>query len=307
MRAFGPALVVLTSCWCLAAQGQAANGPEGFTSPKQAVDALVAAESGDDPAHLLAIFGPAGRDLVSSGDRIADGEARARFVAHYREHSEIVQDSPDRATLLVGTEQWPYPIPVVRTDNVWHFDAATGAQEILNRRIGRNELSAMDVCRDYVRAQGDYAAGRATAKLPPEFAQKFVSSLGQHDGLYWPAAPGENESPIGPQMAAARAEGYAGGTGQRGSAHEPYHGYYYRILTRQGQAAPGGGRDYIVNGRMTRGFALIAFPATYGNSGVMTFMVNQNGIVFQKNLGPDTATVATGMTEFNPDRTWKMR
>jgi hypothetical protein len=193
----------------------------------------------------------------------------------------------------------------VRAGGLWHFDSAAGAQEILDRRIGRDELSAMEVCRNYVRAQREYAADLALQKLPPEYAQVFVSSPGRHDGLYWPAGPGEKLSPIGPQMAHARAEGYR--TTEAGDSPRPYHGYYYRILTRQGPSAPGGARDYLSNGHMTGGFALIAFPAKYGNSGVMTFIVNQAGIVFQKDLGPGTASVAGAMTAFDPDRTWKTR
>lgn len=304
-RGLAGAIAVVAVCWFVPAASDSATAPENFASPAQAVDSFVAAARRNDPAELLAIFGPAGRDLVSSGDAIADSAARARFVAHYTERSRIVLDSSARATLIVGDEEWPFPIPIVRANGVWHFDTAAGAEEILDRRIGRNELNAMEVCRDFVRAERDYTADRAAWKLTLEFTRKFVSSPGARDGLYWPAQPGEKPSPIGAQMAQARAEGYAGG--ETSEAPGPYHGYYYRILTAQGPSAPGGARNYIVEGHMTGGFALIAYPAKYGDSGIMSFIVNQDGIVFEKNLGPDTAAIAAAITTFNPDRSWKTR
>jgi len=283
----------------------AGGAPQAFASPEQAVEALVAAARDNDPAKLLEIFGPAGKDLVSSGDRIADKEARARFVEHYRQGSKIARETADKATLVIGADEWPFPIPLVEQRGAWHFDTPAGAQEILNRRIGRNELNAIEVCRGYVQAQRDYAADRDSGHEPLEYAQKFVSTDGRHDGLYWPVRPGEKASPIGPQMASARAEGY-GAAGQKGK-RSPYHGYYYKILMRQGPAAPGGARDYVSGGRMTGGFALIAFPAKYGDSGVATFIVNQDGLVYEKDLGRDTARVAAAIAEFNPDSTWKTR
>jgi hypothetical protein len=299
------AIGIAAMCWCAPAISASAPAPESFGSPEQAVAALVAAARANDAAELIRIFGPTGTELVSSGDNVADRDARARFVARYAAQQQILRDSANKATLAVGAEEWPFPIPLVREGGLWHFDPAAGAQEILDRRIGRNELNAMEVCRNYVRAQREYAADLELEKLPAEYAQKFVSSPGRHDGLYWPTGPGEKLSPIGPQMAHARAEGY--GTAEAGGPHEPYHGYYYRILMRQGPSAPGGARDYINNGHMTGGFALLASPAKYGNSGVMTFVVNQAGIVFQKDLGPDTASVAGAMTMFDPDQTWKTR
>jgi hypothetical protein len=277
---------------------------ETFASPEKAVDALVSASRADDSAALLKLFGPAGKDLISSGDPIADKDARARFAERYGAAEKILHDAAGRATLVIGTDEWPFPIPLVKQGGVWHFDAAAGAQEILNRRIGRNELSAMEVCRNYVMAQREYAADLQDKKMSMEYAQKIFSSPGLHDGLYWPVKQGETESPIGPAMAHARAEGYdAGDLEQRA----PYHGYFYKILTRQGAAAPGGARDYIVGGHLTAGFALVAFPAKYGDSGVMTFVINQAGIVFEKDLGPNTATIAPAIAEFNPDMTWKTR
>ncbi len=258
--------------------------PESFASPERAASALADAAHNNDAATILAIFGPSGEKLVNSGDKVADDGMRARFAERYATAHKIVRDTANRAMLVIGIEEWPFPIPLVRKHGVWHFDAAAGAEEILNRRVGRNEMDAMRVCRDYVRAQRDYSADLQGDHKPPEYAQKIVSSPGQHDGLYWPAGPGEKQSPIGPQMAHARAEGYSGDAPDE--AHAPYHGYYYRILTRQGAAAPGGARDYLVDGHMTGGFALIAFPATWGDSGVMSFIVNQNGIVYQKISDP---------------------
>jgi hypothetical protein len=310
MAGLACAIGIAAAWWCAPAIGASATsasapGAESFANPEQAVAALVAAARSNDAAELVRILGPAGRELVSSGDDIADKEARARFVARDAEKRQILRDGANRATLVTGADEWPFPIPLERDGGLWHFDSAAGVQEILNRRIGRNELNAMEVCRNYVLAQRDYAADLKLENLPAEYAQQFVSSPGSHDGLYWPAGPGERLSPIGPQMAHARAEGY--GKPQSGGQREPYHGYYYRILTRQGPSAPGGARDYVSGGHMTGGFALIASPAKYGNSGVMTFIVNQAGIVFQKDLGPDTAAVAGAITDFDPDRTWKTR
>jgi hypothetical protein len=282
----------------------AAGGVEAFGSPEQAVHALVAAAHDNDAAALLKIFGPTGRGLISSGDKVADRQARSHFYALYRVNSKISEDSADKATLIIGAEDWPFPIPMVRDGKAWRFDTGAGAQEIIDRRIGRNELNAIDVCRSYVRAQRDYAADAESGQQSQAYARKFISSSGRHDGLYWPVQPGEKESPIGPEMAAARAEGYRP---HARNPQPPYHGYYYKILTRQGAAAPGGARDYVVAGRMTGGFALLAFPAKYGDSGVMTFVVNQDGIVYAKNLGPMTETAAPTITEFNPDPSWKTR
>ena len=279
LLAFG----IVAMCLNMPAAMAAGGSPENFANPEQAVDALVAAARNNDPAAMLRIFGAAGQELVSSGDKIEDQRARARFVGHYDEGSKVLRDSADKATLLVGAEEWPFPIPIVRQAGVWHFDSQAGTEEILDRRVGRNELNAIAICRNYVRAQRDYAADLQRAQKPLEYAQKFVSSPGQHDGLYWPVGQGEQQSPIGPLMAHARAEGY--GHHAKG-VHAPYHGYFYKILTRQGAVTPGGTRDYVADGHMTGGFALIAFPATYGNSGVMTFIVNQDGIVYEKISDP---------------------
>jgi hypothetical protein len=280
--------------------GAAAARQQAFATPEGAVTALVAAARAGRTDQLLRILGPDGRKLARSGDAVADQHGRERFVTSYTTMHAIEPQGEDRAILVIGDEQWPFPIPIVRHAKLWRFDTKTGAKEILARRIGRNELNAIEVCRAYVDAQRDYAAKERDADGLLEYAQKFVSSPGKQDGLYWPAKPGEEASPLGPLVAVARAEGY-GGTGQ----HAPYHGYYYQILTRQGGEAPGGAHDYVAHGRMIGGFALVAFPAQYGASGIMTFMVNQDSIVYEKNLGPKSARIARAITAFNPDPSWK--
>ena len=273
-----------------------------FASPEQAADALVAAAGAGNTGDLKKILGPSGRKLIFSGDRVADKEGREKFAADYAQKHAIEKQSDTKATLVVGAEEWPFPIPLVKQGDAWRFDTKAGADEILNRRIGRNELNAIQVCGAIVDAEHDYASKDRTGDGYLEYAQKFMSSPGKRDGLYWPATAGE-ESPIGPLVVSARAEGY-GARGDHGK-RSPYHGYYYRILKQQGKDAPGGARDYVVNGHMIGGFAVVAFPAKYGDSGVMTFIVNQDGMIYEKNLGPDTAKIARGMTTFNPDASWK--
>jgi hypothetical protein len=285
----------------LVAQPASGAGPaqQAFSSPERAVAAIVAAARADRPASLLKILGPKGRSLVISGDPVADRTGRRHFVVAYDEAHAIEHPSAARAILVVGDQHWPFPIPIVRRGARWRFDTTAGLQEILARRIGRNELNAIEVCRAYVDAQRDYAEADRNGDGLREYAQRFVSEPGTHDGLYWPAEAGGEASPLGPLVAEARAEGYVRGK------HEPYHGYYYKILTRQGQGASGGVRDYVVQGHMIGGFALVAFPAQYGVSGVMTFIVNQDGVVYEKNLGPRSATIARAMTSFDPDSSWK--
>ncbi len=266
------------------------------------MEALVAATQQAGARALLEILGPEGRTLVRSGDRVADQRGRARLLAAFDAFHAIEMAGPGQATLVVGPERWPMPIPLVQEGGAWRFDTRAGAQEILDRRIGRNELTVIEVCRAYVTAQRDYAAADPLGTGRHEFAQRFASTAGTRDGLYWPAKPGEEESPLGLLVARARAEGYGGATTRE--KLRPYQGYYYRILTRQGAHAPGGPASYVVDGHMTGGFALVAFPAKYGQSGVMTFIVNQAGIVYQKNLGPNTTAIARGMTEYDPDPTW---
>jgi hypothetical protein len=273
-----------------------------FASAAQATQALIGAMRSDQQAELLRILGPDGRDLLYSGDRVADHEAHLRLAAAYDAGHHLEGEAGGIATLVVGSEEWSWPIPIVRQGDRWRFDTAAGLQKIIDRRVGSNELNVIEVCRAYVAAQGEFASMEPLANGTHEFAQHFLSSPGTHDGLYWATAAGAAQSPLGPLVAAARAEGYAVNAGS--DSHKPYHGYYYRILTRQGPHASGGARDYIVDGHMTGGFALLAYPAKWGDSGIMSFLVNQNGIVFEKNLGPDTPKLAPQITQFDPDLSW---
>jgi hypothetical protein len=273
-----------------------------FTSAAQATAALISAMRGDQHAELLRILGPDSRALLYSGDRVADREAHLHLVAAYDVAHHLDGEAGGIATLVVGSEEWSWPIPIVRQGDRWHFDTAAGLQKIIDRRVGRNELNVIEVCRAYVDAQREYGSMSRIGNGAHEFAQRFTSSPGQQDGLYWPAPAGSGQSPLGPLVAQARAEGYTPNAGS--DSHTPYHGYYYRILTRQGPHASGGARNYIVGGHMTGGFALLAYPATWGDSGITSFMVNQNGIVFEKNLGPDTAKLAPQITQFDPDLSW---
>lgn len=271
-----------------------------FASPEQAGEALSAAWHHDSKKELLQIFGSAGWKLVDSGDPVAEQQARSRLAGAYDALHRIEYADYQTATLILGTDEFPYPVPLLKQGDAWSFDAKSGEQEILDRRVGRNELYAIEVCRTVVDAQREYAAQDAGGNGAHEYAARILSNQGSHDGLYWNVTTGQPESPLGPLVADAESEGYSA----HGNKHTPYHGYYYRLLTKQGDDAPGGASDYYVNGHLTRGFALIAFPAKYGDSGIMTFMVNQDGIVFEKNLGPHTVTLARRITEYNPDQTW---
>ncbi|MDR3425632.1 MAG: DUF2950 domain-containing protein [Alphaproteobacteria bacterium] len=273
-----------------------------FATPEQAVDALVAAARDNRGDELEEILGHNSGQLIHSGDKVADKQGREKFLSAYDKAHEIECKGDNQDVLVVGEEKWPMPIPLARAKDGWWFDTTAGAQEILDRRVGRNELDVIEVCRAYVEAQQDFAA-RHPLNGVYAYAQRFRSAKGQHNGIYWPAANGQPESPLGPMMANATAEGYSG---KVLSKHAPYHGYFYKILKRQGSHAPGGEKDYIVDGHMTGGFALIAFPARYGDSGVMTFIVSRNGIVYEKNLGPDTTEAARNITQFDPDDSWNI-
>lgn len=274
-----------------------------FSSAAAAVDALITANRANDMKGLRAILGPQSAKLIHSGDPVADKGARARFVASYETAHKLELDGDSKAILAVGSDDWPLPIPIVRQHDRWRFDTKAGKEEILNRRIGHNELTVIATCRAYVAAQREYAARKVGPGGTAEYAQHFISKTGTRDGLYWPVKEGEEESPLGPLIGRARTAGYRPGTPHL--KPRPYYGYYFRILTRQGVNAPGGARDYITNGNMTGGFALIAYPATYGDSGVMTFIVNQDGIVYEKNLGAHTKRLAVAITQYDPDRTWQ--
>jgi hypothetical protein len=282
---------------CLALLPAAARAQQHFPSPEAAARALEAAARGDDAERLLAVLGPESDEMLSSGDPVDDAAARRRFAAAAGERTRIERTTDGaRAILHVGREDWPFPIPVVREAEGWRFDTAAGKEELVNRRIGRNELIAIAVCRAYVDAQKEFAARFHT------YARAFRSTPGKHDGLYWEAA-GRDASPLGPLVAAATAEGYR--HGEAGTSPAPYHGYFFRILTGQGAHAPGGVRDYVKDGRMDGGFALVAWPAEHGSSGVMTFLVNQQGVVFQKDLGAGTEQAAKTMTAYDPDGSWE--
>ncbi|MGZ9006347.1 MAG: DUF2950 domain-containing protein, partial [Burkholderiales bacterium] len=275
-----------------------------FGSPEEAMEAFAASMKAGDVASLKAMLGPAGAAILESGDPVVDKETRARFAAAYAESHKVEERGLAKAWIVVGKDNWPLPIPVVKRGSAWYFDAQAGKEELLNRRIGRNELSVVQAMLAYVDAQQEYYARNPQKDKLLQYAQKFVSSKGKRDGLYFPAAAGEKPSPLGPLFDVGRAQGY---TPDEGGTPSPYLGYYYKILKRQGLKAPGGAYDYVVNGKMIGGFALVAYPATYGNTGIMTFMVSHEGVVFEKNQGPNTAEIAQKMTLFNPDATWKRR
>ena len=288
---------------------------ETFSSPQQAMQALVQAAEAKDHAALDKIFGPTAQQLLS-GDPVEDADDLDDFSEGVQESAQLKQEGDSKYTLTIGQDNWPFPVPIVKQGDQWVFDTKAGSQEILDRRIGENELSAITTCRAYVVAQWEYFThddwGHDGVAA---YAPRFISTPGQHDGLYWETAPEEAPSPLGALVAEARAEGYGSqnasaqndaGENNSSGGHRPYHGYYFKILTRQGPHAPGGEYDYIINGNMIAGHALIAYPDKWGNSGVMTFIVNQQGRVYEKNLGPNTNTLAPAITEYDPDVTWKL-
>ena len=288
----------------LPASLSAAGTGRTFSTPDDAVAALARAVQSTNRADLLAIFGPAAGDLVNP-DAVQAASEFATFAVTFNNAHRIVPQSDTRAGLEVGTNNWPFPVPLVRKDGQWFFDTEEGKHEIINRRIGRNELAVLDAARAYVQAQREYASRDRDGDDVLEYAQNILSSPGLKDGLYWsPELDGE-VSPLGPLVAAAVGEGYMKSTGER-SGPKPFHGYYFKILTRQGKSAPGGRFSYVTNGKMIGGFALVAWPAEYGESGIMTFIVNQQGRVYQKDLGPSTTKTAPSMREYDPDKTWSV-
>jgi hypothetical protein len=278
----------------------AAQAQQSFATMEEAVAALVSAAKAGDRNAIVKILGRGGTDIASSGDPVADADTRERFVAAFDAKHQVMMDSADKGILVIGANEFPFPIPLVRKGGRWQFDTASGRLEILYRRIGRNELDAVQASLAYVDAQNEYAEKDRTGEGAGTYAQRIVSQSGKKDGLYWPAGGADDSSPLGELVAKASSDGYRVGGGRA-----PFHGYYYKILTQQGSTAPGGAANYVVRGKMIGGFALVAYPAEYGNSGVMTFLVNHNGVVFEKDLGPHTARVAGQMTSFNPDQTWK--
>jgi hypothetical protein len=278
-----------------------ADGQKTFSSSKQAVEVLIRAVRDGNTSDLLAILGPGTEEVISSSDSVADKTGRDRFLASYDLNHSLTVSAPHELLLNVGKESWSFPIPLVQANGKWYWDGAAGKQEILYRRIGNNELAAIAACRGVVAAQRDYAAARHDGLPAAIYAQRLVSEPGKQNGLYWHVNEGEPPSPAGPLLAQASSEGY-GGSGKR----SPYHGYYYRLLKAQGANAKGGAKSYIVDGNMTGGFALVAYPADYRSSGVMTFLTNENGTIYQKDLGEKTADLAQQMTEYDPDKTWKV-
>lgn len=272
-----------------------------FASAQEAVDALVAAMKTGDDAELRLLFGPGTEELISSGDEVADANDRASFVERYEARHQLTPDGDGRMVLEIGEDEWPMPVPLVERGGRWYLDGAEGEDELIYRRVGRNELGAIEVCRGFVDAQNEYASEGRDGNPPGYFAAYLISDEGLQNGLYWPTEDGEPESPAGPFVAAAAGEGY-----RRAASGEPtpYHGYYYRMLYAQGANAPGGAMEYFEEGRLVNGFALIAWPADYGVSGVKTFLVNQDGVVFEKDLGEDTAAAITTIELFDPDSTW---
>jgi hypothetical protein len=278
----------------------AAARQKSFSSAEDAVKAAITAARGNNDKEMLAIFGAQARELLFSGDAVADKQRRAQFLAAYDEKNRLAIEG-DNTVLYVGKQDWPFPIPIVKKSDAWVFDTEKGREEILNRRIGENELYTIQSMLAVVDAQREYATKDRDRNALLEYAQKFLSDPGKKNGLYWQAKAGEPQSPLGPIMTQMRGEGYQA---TPSATPIPYHGYYYRILTAQGKDAPGGAYSYLVKGKMIGGFAAVAYPAEYGNSGVMTFIVNHEGKVFQKNLGGNTAAIAKGMKEYNPDKTW---
>jgi hypothetical protein len=291
---------LLLAAPCLAA-APAGDTVQHFASPDAAIEALVKAVRIQDTASLHAMFGVAGSRVVSAGDPVANRTQREKFLAAYdAKHAIDVQG--EVAKLSIGADDWPFPIPLAHTEQGWSFDVAAGREEILNRRIGANELYTQQVMLAYVDAQNEYQQALHDGHKIHVYARHLMSSPGKHDGLYWPTEEGQPQSPLGALVAEARAAGYHPG---ENAEPQPFHGYYFQVLTGQGRHAQDGAYDYVVNGQMLGGFGLIAWPAQWGNTGIMTFIVNQDGEIYEKDLGPKTATIAKGITRFDPDATWQ--
>jgi hypothetical protein len=284
-------------------QGYAAQaGQKTFASPGEAVNALIGAVKAGDMKELNAIFGPGGKDVLSSGDPTQDRAGRERYLQAYDAKNALIQEGDSKAILQIGTEEWPFPVPIVKRGNKWSFDTKKGKEELINRRIGRNELDTIQTCLAFVDAQREFAGKDRNGDGFFEYAQKFISTPGKKDGLYWEAKAGEEESPLGDFAAMAAREGYK----KANIRPVPYHGYFFKILKAQSKNAAEGAYDYMVRGKMIGGFAMVAYPSRYGVSGVMTFIVNHDGIVYEKNLGKDTDKIAQAIKLFNPDTTWKL-
>jgi hypothetical protein len=275
------------------------TGQQTFASVSDASRALFAAMQAPDDQSALSILGPEGKDVLSSGDAAEDANARVGFVVKYQEMHRYVTEENGTVILVVGAENWPFPIPLANTHGLWYFDTPAGKDEILFRRIGKNELTAVDACHELVDAQKEYFA-RPPGNLPQQFARKLVSDEGRHNGLYWDGAYNQFDSPIDPLIAHAYGKGPEDQVGDQ----VPFYGYFFRVLTSQGPHAPGGAKKYVVDGKMTKGFAFVAYPAEYRSSGVVTFIVDESGTIYEKDLGPDTTKLAQAMTAYDPDSTW---
>jgi hypothetical protein len=287
---------LLLACFSAGTAAQE-KGQKTFSSPEEASQALAAAAQSNDEKTMLEILGPETKGIVSSGDPTQDAENHTNFARKYQQMHRFVKEPNGSIVLYIGAENWPTPIPLAMKGNAWFFDTEAGKMEILFRRIGRNELSAIRICQELVAAQKEYYAAQNN-----QYAKQIFSDAGQHNGLYWKVSDDEPQSPIGPLVASAVAEGY--NKGQAGPP-TPYRGYLFHVLTRQGKRATGGAKNYIVNGKMTAGFAFVAYPAEYRSSGVMTFIANEDGIVYQKDLGKKTESLGKTMQEYNPDPTWR--
>jgi hypothetical protein len=275
-----------------------------YATPEEAVKELIASMKSGDVKAMMAVLGQGSKNIVQSGDAVADKAGRERFVKAYEEANRLEKSGDAKVVLSVGKDNWPLPIPIVKDAAGWRFDTQAAKEEILNRRIGRNELSAIQAVQAFVDAQREYYLRDPQNDKLLHYAQRIISAQGKRDGLYYPTKSGERPSPLGPLFAGARTVGYEKGKDAAGKP-VPYHGYHYRILKRQGPDAPGGAYDYVAQGKMIGGFALVAYPASYGNSGVMTFLVSHDGVVYEKDLGPETAATAQKITQFNPDKSWK--
>jgi hypothetical protein len=293
--------LVVALCACSFAVNAAQPAAQKtFASPEEAVDALIAAAKAHDRPAALSILGSGASSYVSSGDAVADKAAGERFAAMYAEKHSVAKDGDAKGTLVVGNDDFPFAYPLVKADKGWRFDTEAGNAEVVARRVGGNELAAINVLLAIVDAQRDYASADRNKDGVREYARKFLSSPGKMDGLYWPTGANERPSPLGPLVVEAAGEGY-----KKSDQPQPYHGYFFHPLTSQGPNAKGGAMDYVVRRHMIAGFAALAYPAKYGNSGVMTFVVNHDGVVYEKDLGPNTAKLAPAIKRFDPDKTWK--
>jgi hypothetical protein len=292
LRLSALAVLMLTGCFAGTSMAQS-RVPKTFASPIQASTALFTAIQSNDVRAILAVLGSDGKKIVSSGDETEDAHERANIVQRYQEMHRLVREPDGTVTLYLGARNWPLPIPIVGAGTSWHFDTAAGQKEILYRRVGRNEIATIRICQALVAAEAEYYVAQH------HYTAKIFSDAGQHNGLYWQAVSSEPKSPIGPMLASAMTE-----VPRPSGTATPYHGYYYHILTSQGKSAEGGAKVYLIEGQIINGFAFVAYPAEYRSSGVMTFIVGHDGVVFEKDLGKNSTALARAMKEFDPDRTW---